>query len=38
MLLDIVLIAAGFIVLVLIMALVLNPPEAWVKKFFNRKW
>jgi hypothetical protein len=38
MLVDIVLIAAGFIFLVLIMALVLNPPEAWLKKFFNRKW
>lgn len=38
MFLDIILIAAGLIVLVLIMAFVLNPPEAWVKKFFKRKW
>jgi hypothetical protein len=38
MFLNIILIAAGFIALVLIMAFVLNPPEAWVKKFFKRKW
>jgi hypothetical protein len=34
---DIVLVVAGLVVLVLIMAFVLNPPEAWVKRFFNRK-
>jgi hypothetical protein len=38
MLLNIILIAAGLIALILIMAFVLNPPEAWVKKMFKRKW
>jgi hypothetical protein len=37
MLTNILLVVAGFVALVLIMAFVLNPPEAWVKRFFHRK-
>lgn len=37
MLTDILLVAGGLIALILIMAFVLNPPEAWVKKAFHRE-
>jgi hypothetical protein len=35
--LDITLIVLGLVFLVAVMALILNPPEAWVKKAFVRK-
>lgn len=28
--------ALGFVSVLLMMALVFNPPEAWIKKFFHR--
>lgn len=34
--LDVVLIIAGLVFLVLMMAFVLNPPEAWIKRVFLR--
>jgi len=37
MLLDVILVIAGLIALVLLMAFVLNPPEAWIKRVFLRK-
>ena len=30
-------VVAGLILLILLMAFVLNPPEAWVKKAFKRR-
>jgi len=32
---EIVVIALGLLFIVLVMAFVMNPPEAWVKKFFR---
>ena len=37
MLLDIALIVFGLVIVIAMMILVLNPPEAWVKKYFHRK-
>jgi multisubunit Na+/H+ antiporter MnhB subunit len=37
MVLNIVLILVGLLFLVLMMALVLNPPEAWIKRVFLSK-
>jgi hypothetical protein len=35
--LNLILIVAGFLFLILIMAFILNPPEAWVKRAFQGK-
>jgi|1186.fasta_scaffold372808_2 multisubunit Na+/H+ antiporter MnhB subunit len=32
---EIVVIALGLLFIVLVMAFVMNPPEAWIKKFFR---
>jgi hypothetical protein len=37
MLTDIILICAGVVLLIVIMALVLNPPEAFIKRVFGRR-
>jgi len=37
MLLDIIWVVLGLVFLVVVMALVLNPPEAWVKRAFHGK-
>ena len=37
MLLDIALIVFGLIVVIAMMVFAINPPEAWVKKYFHRK-
>jgi hypothetical protein len=37
MLLDIALIVFGLVIVIAMMVFVLNPPEAWVKKYFHRK-
>ena len=37
MITDIILISGGLFLLVLIMAFVLNPPEAFVKRVFHRR-
>jgi hypothetical protein len=34
---DLALIVLGLIFIVLIMAFVINPPEAWIKRVFNSK-
>ncbi len=34
---DIVFVVSGLVFLVLVMAFVLNPPEAWIKKVFRGK-
>lgn len=37
MILYIVLVAAGVLFVIAMMVFVINPPEAWVKKVFNKK-
>jgi hypothetical protein len=37
MILDIILLAVGLILLIAIMALVLNPPEEFIKRVFHRR-
>ena len=37
MLLDIALIVFGLVVVIAMMVFVINPPEAWIKKYFHRK-
>jgi hypothetical protein len=37
MLLDIALIVFGLVVVIAMMIFVINPPEAWIKKYFHRK-
>jgi hypothetical protein len=34
---DFILVGLGLLALILIMAFVLNPPEAWIKKVFHPK-
>jgi hypothetical protein len=37
MLLDIALIVFGLVIILAMMIFVINPPEAWIKKYFHRK-
>ena len=37
MLLDIALIVFGLLIVIAMMVFVINPPEAWIKKYFHRK-
>jgi hypothetical protein len=37
MLFDIALIVFGLVVVIAMMVFVINPPEAWIKKYFHRK-
>ncbi len=37
MLLDVALIVFGLLVVIAMMVFVINPPEAWIKKYFHRK-
>jgi hypothetical protein len=37
MLLDIALIVVGLVIILAMMIFVINPPEAWIKKYFHRK-
>ena len=37
MLLDYIIVIAGFVLVILIMVFIVNPPEAWVKKAFLGK-
>jgi len=37
MLLDIALIVFGLVIVLAMMIFVINPPEAWIKKYFHRK-
>jgi hypothetical protein len=37
MLLDIALIIFGLVIVLAMMIFVINPPEAWIKKYFHRK-
>ena len=37
MLFDVALIVFGLIIVIAMMVFVINPPEAWVKKYFHRK-
>ena len=37
MLLDIALIVFGLVIVIAMMVFVINPPEAWIKKYFHRK-
>jgi len=37
MLLDIALIVFGLVIVIAMMIFVINPPEAWIKKYFHRK-
>jgi hypothetical protein len=37
MLFDIALIVLGLVIIIAMMVFVINPPEAWIKKYFHRK-
>lgn len=37
MVLEVIIMALGVVIIVLVMAFIVNPPEAWVKKFFHRE-